>query len=597
MDKNSPQISRQVKAEAARRRTFAIISHPDAGKTTLTEKLLLYGGALDLAGSVAAKKKQRETASDWMELEKKRGISISSTVLQFDYENYRLNLLDTPGHKDFSEDTYRVLMAVDAVIMVIDAGKGIESQTLKLFEICRKRGIPIFTFMNKLDRPAKPPLELIDQLEKVLNLHAFPATWPLGNGPGFKGIYDRMKKEVHLFERVPGGAYIAPVSVHDLSDPFIKDMLQEQAYREVIEELGMLDGAHGGFDRNAVLQGKTTPVFFGSAGNNFGVELLLRGFLEHSSEPTPRKGKNGVIPLDHPDFSAFVFKVQTNMNPLHRDRVVFARVCSGKFCRDMTVYHARSGKNIRLSDSYNLFGREREVIHEAFPGDVIGFVTKLDYRIGDTISVDPALVFEEIPRFAPECFAFLHNKAASTYKSFRKGLDHLLAEDIVQPIFLRKTRHHTPLLGAVGPLQFEVLQYRLKDEYRAEASLEMMPWKVLRWLDPSMEIEDLEPGRVRVWTEEGEFTLPQDAKKILGAGHPFLAPLTEDLVRVCHHPNAGDFTIMGFKPDHKPMTFPVENGSHGGPGPEETNGFALLPIDIIPKRGGAGVFNAKGPAG
>ena len=481
----------QIKREASRRRTFAIISHPDAGKTTLTEKLLLYGGAIQLAGSVAAKKKQRESASDWMELEKKRGISISSTVLQFDYENFRLNLLDTPGHKDFSEDTYRVLMAVDAVIMVIDAGKGIESQTRKLFEICRKRGIPIFTFMNKLDRPAWSPLDLIDQLEKVLDLHAFPVNWPLGNGPDFKGVYDRLKKAVYLFERVPGGAYKAPVSVHDLTDPSVKDILHEQTYSEVVEELEMLDGAHGGFDPYAVLQGKTTPVFFGSAANNFGVELILKGFLEYSSEPVPRKSKNGLIPLDHPAFSAFVFKVQTNMNPLHRDRVVFARVCSGIFYRDMPVYHARSKREVRLSDPYNLFGRNREAITEAYPGDIIGFVTKLDFRVGDTISLDPALVFEEIPRFAPECFAFLHNTISSSYKAFRKGLDHLLAEDIVQVYFLQNSSHATPLLGAVGPLQFEVMQYRLKDEYKAESRLEMMPWKILRWLESSSDDEVL----------------------------------------------------------------------------------------------------------
>lgn len=484
---NNPDIQK----EAARRRTFAIISHPDAGKTTLTEKLLLYGGALDLAGSVTAKKKQRETASDWMELEKKRGISISSTVLQFEYNDHRLNLLDTPGHKDFSEDTYRVLMAVDAVIMVIDAGKGIESQTIKLFEICRKRGIPIFTFMNKLDRPARPPLELLDQLEKVLHLHAFPVNWPLGDGPDFKGVYDRMKRQVHLFERVPGGSYAAPVSVHNIADPFVKDTLSEPIYENVAEELALLDGAHDGFDIKAVLAGQTTPVFFGSATNNFGVEFLLKGFLKFSDEPAPRTARNGVVPLDNPLFSALVFKVQTNMNPLHRDRVVFARVCSGRFYRDMTVYHARSQREIRLSDSYNLFGREREVINEAYPGDIIGFVTKLDYRIGDTISTDPNLVLEGIPRFAPECFGFLNYSSAASYKSFRKGLAHLLAEDIVQSFFLENSRHTTPLLGAVGPLQFEVLQYRLRDEYRTESRMEMMPWKILRWLGPSAQSQDL----------------------------------------------------------------------------------------------------------
>lgn len=490
-DTELQNMSEEIRREVLRRRTFAIISHPDAGKTTLTEKLLLYGGALDLAGSVAAKKRQRETASDWMELEKKRGISISSTVLQFDYGNYRLNLLDTPGHKDFSEDTYRVLMAVDAVIMVIDAGKGIESQTRKLFEICRKRGIPIFTFMNKLDRPSMAPLELIDQLEKVLNLHAFPVTWPLGNGQGFKGAYDRLRKEVHLFERVPGGAYKAPVSIRDIHDPLVKDALGEQTYNEFAEEIAILDGAHGGFDRDAVLQGKTTPVFFGSAANNFGVELLLRGFLEYTSCPAHRKATSGWVPLDNLHFSGFVFKVQTNMNPLHRDRMVFVRVCSGRFHRDMTIHHARLGKEMRLSSCHNVFGRNREIAGEAYPGDIVGFVTRADFRVGDTISTDTNLIFEEIPRFAPECFAFLHNSLSSGYKSFRKGVEHLLAEDIVQVFHLHEHKSNLPLLGAVGPLQFEVMQYRLKDEYGAESRLEAMPWKVLRWLETPLNDMDL----------------------------------------------------------------------------------------------------------
>ncbi|MGE4158327.1 MAG: peptide chain release factor 3 [Planctomycetota bacterium] len=497
-------MSESVLREAARRRTFAIISHPDAGKTTLTEKLLLYGGALELAGSVTAKKKQRETASDWMELEKKRGISISSTVLQFDYEGFRLNLLDTPGHKDFSEDTYRVLMAVDAVIMVIDAAKGIEKQTRKLFEICRKRGIPIFTFMNKLDRPSMSPLDLLDQLEKVLDIHAFPINWPLGNGAEFKGVYDRVARQVHLFEKTPGGAFRAPVSAHDITDPVVSGIMNPDAYEEVVEELSLLDGAHAGLDAQAVLEGKTTPVFFGSAANNFGVELLLKGFLRHSSEPAPRRTKKGLIPLDHKDFSAFVFKVQTNMNPQHRDRVVFARICSGVFERDMTVFHHPSNKNIRLSHSYSMFGRDREVVDKAYPGDIIGFVTRLDYRVGDTLSPDPTLLFEEIPRFAPECFAFLHNVNSVAQKSFRKGLDHLLAEDIVQSFRLEWSKGGGLLLGAVGLLQFEVLQYRLRDEYGVETRLETAPYQILKWIGPGFDRESLK-GRVQhdeVWAED-----------------------------------------------------------------------------------------------
>ncbi len=478
-----------TKSEIKRRRTFAIISHPDAGKTTLTEKLLLYGGALDLAGSVTAKKKQRETSSDWMELEKKRGISVSSTVLQFEYNGYRFNLLDTPGHKDFSEDTYRVLMAVDAVIMVIDAGKGIEPQTLKLFEVCRQRGVPIFTFMNKMDRPAMSPLELIDQLESVLNIHAYPVNWPLESGPFFKGVYDRMKSEVHLFEKTPGGAYKAPVAVKNLYDEQVKNVISKDAYSEILEELEMLDIAHEGFDIEAVHKGQMTPVFFGSATNNFGIELFLESFLNFSQPPVPRKAGDKTIPLEGPFFSGFVFKIQTNMNPKHRDRMVFIRVCSGKFERDMMVTNARTGKNIRLSNTHNLFGQQRETMDEAYAGDIVSCITNADFRIGDTVSTGKGVVFNEIPRFAPECFAYLTNHTTSTQKAFRKGLDHLLAEDIVQFFHLADEYSVVPLLGAVGSLQFDVLQYRMKSEYGVETRLDIKPWTVLRWVDPSVSEE------------------------------------------------------------------------------------------------------------
>ena len=484
-------MTNNIRRQIDRRRTFAIISHPDAGKTTLTEKLLLYGNAIDLAGSVTARKKQRETSSDWMELEKKRGISISSTVLQFEYRGFMFNLLDTPGHKDFSEDTYRVLMAVDSVIMVIDAGKGIESQTLKLFEICKKRGIPIYTFINKMDRPALPPLELIDQIEKVLNMHAYPVAWPLESGPFFKGVFDRMSRQVHLFEKVPGGSYRAPVSVHDISDTRVSSVLSPEVYEEINEELELLDMAHGGLDLQDVHEGKTTPVFFGSAVSNFGVELLLEGFLEFSTTPLPRNAGEVPVPLEGPPFSAFVFKIQTNMNPQHRDRMVFARVCSGKFSRDMTVYNTRHGKEVRISYSHSLFGQGREIANEAYAGDIIGFVSNSDFQIGDTLSSDPGLTFNEIPRFAPECFAYIQNRSISSYKSFRKGLDHLLAEDIVQPFIMKDNAGNLPLLGAVGPLQFEVLQYRLRDEYGVETNLEEKQWTVLRWLDEAG-VDDLD---------------------------------------------------------------------------------------------------------
>ncbi|MCL1911694.1 MAG: peptide chain release factor 3 [Leptospirales bacterium] len=485
------QNTDNIKSEIEARRTFAIISHPDAGKTTLTEKLLLYGGAIELAGSVTAKKKQKETSSDWMELEKKRGISISSTVLQFEYRGFKLNLLDTPGHKDFSEDTYRVLMAVDAVIMVIDAGKGIESQTIKLFEICRKRGIPIFTFINKLDRPALAPLELTDQIEKVLGITAWPVCWPLESGPFFKGIYDRLGNNICLYEKVPGGAYKAPVSAYGIQDSVVKEILNEKVYSEILEEIEMLDAALPALEAKDVLSGALTPVFFGSAANNFGVELFLNWFLDNSSKPLPRRAGNDVVPLEGDIFSAFIFKIQTNMNPQHRDRMIFARVCSGVFYRDMSVWNTRSGREVRISNSHNLFGKERETLNSAYPGDIIGFVTNSDFRIGDTISSDSGLVFSEIPRFAPECFAYISNVSTSAYKSFRKGLDQLLAEDIVQAFTLKNGSANLPLLGAVGPLQFEVLQYRLRDEYEVETLLESKPWSLLRWIRPEDDIPEL----------------------------------------------------------------------------------------------------------
>src|SRR3989475_1762571 len=326
-----------IAKEIQKRRTFAIISHPDAGKTTLTEKLLLYGGAVQLAGSVTARKHQRATTSDWMELERKRGISISSTVLQFDYDGFRINLLDTPGHKDFSEDTYRVLTAVDSGVMVIDAARGIEPQTRKLFEVCRQRGVPIFTFMNKCDRPMRDPLSLLDELESVLGIGAFPVNWPIGTGFEFQGVYDRQTRQLHLFERTVGGQFLAPVRIGGISDPVIRERLQDETFHRVTEELEMLEHAGETFDETEVLAGRTTPVFFGSALNNFGVRLLLDGFLKHSPPPRARVMAGVSIAPEHPVFSGFIFKIQANMDPKHRDRIAFVRVCSGKFDRDMTV--------------------------------------------------------------------------------------------------------------------------------------------------------------------------------------------------------------------------------------------------------------------
>ncbi|MDQ3415058.1 MAG: peptide chain release factor 3 [Verrucomicrobiota bacterium] len=468
--------------EIARRRTFAIISHPDAGKTTLTEKLLLYGGAVQLAGSVTARKNQRATTSDWMELEKQRGISVSSTVLQFEYEGCVLNLLDTPGHKDFSEDTYRVLTAVDAAVMVIDAGKGIEAQTRKLFEVCRRRGVPIFTFINKLDRPARPPLDLLDELEKVLGLHALPVTWPLGSGAEFRGVYDRQTNEVLLFEKTPRGAYRAPLQVTEIDDPLVRQSMSPDVYAHFRDEIALLEGAGAAFDLDKVRAGRQTPVFFGSAMNNFGVELLLQRFLALAPPPAPRRSGNSWIAPEDPAFSGFVFKIQANMNPKHRDHVAFLRVVSGVFRRDMTVLHPRKAKPVRLGNSQRLFAQERETVDEAWPGDVVGIVGNHDFRIGDTLAQMPGVEFDEIPRFAPECFSFLHNTSPAKFKRFREGLAQLLKEGVAQAFELPEATQRIPLLGAVGPLQFEVLQYRLESEYGAECRVESAPWNIARWL-------------------------------------------------------------------------------------------------------------------
>ncbi len=475
--------TRPLPEEIARRRTFAIISHPDAGKTTLTEKLLLYGGALHLAGSVRARKNQRAATSDWMELERERGISITSTVLQFEYDSHCINLLDTPGHKDFSEDTYRVLTAVDSVIMVIDAAKGIEDRTKKLFEICRLRHIPIFTFINKMDRPAQEGLALLDELEKVLGIGAFPVTWPLGSGQDFRGVYDRLAHQLFLFERTVGGAYRAPFKVGGPDDPGLRETVDPALYDAWRQEIEMLSVAGEQFDRDAVMAGRITPVFFGSAMTNFGVQLLLDYFVKYGAPPAPRRSNGQLIPPEQPDFSAFVFKVQANMNPRHRDTIAFIRICSGVFSKDMMVMDPETGKPIRLAYPQKLFGTERESIESAYPGDIVGLVAHRSFRIGDTLTTKADLQYREIPRFPPEVFATLSNPNPSKSKQFKQGLDQMLAEGVIQ---LFKPLHGvgtSVLLGAVGQLQFEVLVYRLQNEYGADTRLEPAPYTQIRWFD------------------------------------------------------------------------------------------------------------------
>lgn len=469
--------------EIKRRRTFAIVSHPDAGKTTLTEKLLLYGGAVQLAGSVTARKKERKTVSDWLEIERQRGISVSSTVLNFDYNGYRINLLDTPGHNDFSEDTYRVLTAVDSVVMVIDGGKGIEQQTRKLFEVCRRRNIPVFTFINKLDRPALDTLAILDEIEQVLKISAYPVNWPLGSGIDFKGVWDRKTGLVHLFERTTGGAFKAPVATHGITDESVRNLLDENTYQKICEEVEMVEQVGVQFNHDDVLRGKTTPVFFGSAANNFGIQLLLDGFVELSPSPVSRTAASKMVAPDNEKFSGFVFKIQANLDPQHRDRMAFIRIVSGKFTRDMPVIHVQSGKRLRLSNSNAIFGRERVSIDEAYPGDVIGMVGADFLSIGDTLSEDTDIVYDEIPNFPPECFAFLYNPFPSNYKRFQKGLDQLIQEGLVHSFEVDNPARRAPLLAAVGPLQFDLVQFRLKSEYGTESKLEMTNWKLVRWVD------------------------------------------------------------------------------------------------------------------
>ena len=465
----------------ARRRNFAIISHPDAGKTTLTEKLLLYGGAIQQAGAVKAKGEQRKVTSDWMELEKQRGISITSTVLQFDYSGSTVNLLDTPGHQDFSEDTYRTLAAADNAVMLEDAAKGLEPQTRKLFEVCRMRRIPIFTFINKMDRPGREPLELIDEIEKELGLACWPVNWPIGSGDRFRGVIDRRSHEVILFERAERGRQSAEKRLAG-DAPELASLVEPELLEQAFEELELLEGAGADLDLELVHAGELSPVFFGSAMTNFGVRPFLDAFLELAQRPTARTSREGPVDPLRPGFSGFVFKLQANMDPRHRDRVAFVRVCSGHFEKDMTVQHARSGRAIRLSRPQKLFGQDREVVEDAYPGDVIGLNNPGMFAIGDTLYHGPRVEYEGIPCFSPEIFAWLRNPNPSAFKSFRKGVNELREEGAVQVLYDTDASKRDPILAAVGQLQLEVVQYRLENEYGVKTRVEPMEFNVARWV-------------------------------------------------------------------------------------------------------------------
>ncbi|MGN0160627.1 MAG: peptide chain release factor 3 [Lachnospiraceae bacterium] len=476
--------------EIKKRRTFAIISHPDAGKTTLTEKFLLYGGAINLAGSVKGKKTAKHAVSDWMEIEKQRGISVTSSVLQFNYDGYCINILDTPGHEDFSEDTYRTLMAADSAVMVIDASKGVEKQTIKLFKVCVMRNIPIFTFINKMDREANDPFELLDEIEKVLGIATCPINWPIGSGKEFKGVYDRNEKHVSKFTAAMNGQKEVATKNIDLNDASLKDELGEAFYDKLMEDIELLDGASAEFDQELVSAGKLSPVFFGSALTNFGVETFLKHFLKMTYSPLPRNSTEGVIDPFKEEFSAFVFKIQANMNKAHRDRIAFMRICSGKYDAGMEVNHVQGGKKIKLSQPQQMMADERHIVEEAYAGDIIGVFDPGIFSIGDTLCVsNKKFAYEGIPTFAPEHFARVRQIDTMKRKQFVKGISQIAQEGAIQIFQEFNTGMEEIIVGVVGTLQFDVLKFRLESEYGVEIRLEPLPYEHIRWIANKTEID------------------------------------------------------------------------------------------------------------
>jgi len=478
----------QLTNEIAKRRTFAIISHPDAGKTTLTEKFLLYGGAINLAGSVKGKATARHAVSDWMEIEKERGISVTSSVLQFNYGGYCINILDTPGHQDFSEDTYRTLMAADSAVMVIDGSKGVEAQTRKLFKVCVMRHIPIFTFINKMDRDANDSFDLLDEIEKELGIATCPINWPIGSGKNFKGVYDRNTRKVMLFSDTEKGTKEGTEIELDINSPKLVSYIGEEAKTKLLEEIELLDGASAEFDQNLIDKGKLSPVFFGSALTNFGVETFLKHFLRMTSSPLPRKADIGEISPFDENFSAFVFKIQANMNKAHRDRIAFMRICSGKFDADREVFHVQGNKKLRLSQPQQLMAQERKVIEEAYAGDIIGVFDPGIFSIGDTIcTTSNKFQFEGIPTFAPEHFARVRQIDTMKRKQFVKGIFQIAQEGAIQIFQEAGSGMEEIIVGVVGVLQFEVLKYRLENEYNVDIRLEPLPYEHIRWIENTEE--------------------------------------------------------------------------------------------------------------
>ena len=468
-----------------KRRTFAIISHPDAGKTTLTEKLLLYGGAIRQAGSVKARKAERHATSDWMEIEKQRGISVTSSAMQFEFEGFRINILDTPGHQDFSEDTYRVLVAADAAVMLIDAAKGVEEQTIKLFKVCRLRNIPIFTFVNKMDRAAKDPFALMEELEQVLGIRSCPINWPIGVDGDFQGVYHRDSEIIELYTGGDHGKKKVEKTEIALDDPALKSVLQAHYVKRLKDEIELLDVAGDTFDLESVRQGQLTPLFFGSAITNFGVEPFLKRFLQFTPPPLSRKSDQGEIQPEDPLFSGFIFKIQANMNPAHRDRLAFLRVVSGAFEKGMTVWHSGTDKDIQLKQPQQFMADEREAVDQAWAGDIIGLFDPGIFGLGDTLCIGRRMRYEDIPVFAPEHFARVRPLDSMKRKQFVKGITQLSQEGAIQTFIRTETGREDFLVGVVGVLQFDVLAYRLKGEYGAEILMENLPFRFVRWVAAS----------------------------------------------------------------------------------------------------------------
>ena len=515
--------------EIEKRRTFAIISHPDAGKTTLTEKLLLYGGAIRLAGSVKARKASKHAVSDWMEIEKQRGISVTSSVMQFNYDGYCINILDTPGHQDFSEDTYRTLMAADSAVMVIDASKGVENQTEKLFKVCVMRGIPIFTFINKLDRESRDTFELLDEIESVLGIRTCPINWPIGSGKNFKGVYDRESKHITRFYAANNGQREVETVEVEIGDTTLDELIGKENHATLAEEIELIDGASSEFDLDLVLQGKLTPVFFGSALTNFGVEAFLKQYLAMTTSPLPRKSSEGVIDPMANDFSAFVFKIQANMNKAHRDRIAFMRICSGKFSAGMEVNHVQGNKKIRLSQPQQLMAQERTIIEEAYAGDIIGVFDPGIFSIGDTLcSTDQKFTYEGIPTFSPEHFAKIRQVDTMKRKQFLKGVSQIAQEGAIQIFQEYNTGMEEIIVGVVGTLQFDVLKFRLETEYGVEIRMDVLAYEYIRWIEnkdidvsklsvssDTKKIKDLKGNPLLLFVNRWSIQMAQDRNKEL----------------------------------------------------------------------------------